>query len=192
MGMQKPLEITYHNMQPSDWIEAEIRERVGKLEKISDRLTGVRVSLELLHRQHRTGNIYEVHIDMTVPRDELVVSRTPHRPKERYANADLRTSIREAFEAAERQLIEYKEQLRGDVKVHEPMFQGQVSQIDPGGEFGFILTNEGTQLYFHRNSLLEGEFEKLRRGDPVHYVASDGDTGPTAKKVWTGSEERMD
>ena len=135
-----------------------------------------------------TGNVYEVHIDMLVPGDELVVSKAPHKAKERYSNPDIRTSVREAFQAAERQLVDYKEQLRGDVKLHEPLFQGQVSEIDPKGEFGFVLTKEGNQLYFHRNSVMEGDWGKLRRGATVHYVEATGDTGPTASKVWVGSE----
>lgn len=44
-------------------------------------------------------------------------------------------------------------------------------------------TAEGGLLYFHRNSLLSGDFDKLRRGDEVHYVEDAGDTGPTASKV---------
>jgi len=78
------------------------------------------------------------------------------------------------------------------VKTREPMFQGQVAQLDPTADHGFILTNEGTQLYFHRNSLLDADFAKLKRGDAVHYIASDGDTGPTASKVWLGPDYHWD
>ena len=113
--------------------------------------------------------------------------------KQKYAHPDVRTSVRDAFEAAERQLKDYKEQLRGDVKVHEPMFQGQISQLYPQEDYGFILTNTGTQLYFHRNSLLGGaEFDKLTRGMAVHYIEDVGDTGPIATKVWLGPEHHMD
>jgi ribosome-associated translation inhibitor RaiA/cold shock CspA family protein len=192
--LQTPLEIAFHNCSPSEAVEAAIRERVTKLERIYDRLTSCRVSVEALHNQHRNGNVYEVHIDMLVPGGELVVSRTPHKAKERYASPDVYTSVRDAFEAAERQLIDYKEQLRGDVKTsaEQNLFQGQVAEIDPAGEFGFILTKEGNQLYFHRNALLDGEWEKLRRGTVVHYVEKAGDTGPTAAKVWLGPEHTLD
>jgi cold shock CspA family protein len=60
---------------------------------------------------------------------------------------------------------------------------GQVADIDPDGDFGFVLTNTGGRLYFHRNSVLAGDFAKLRRGDEVYYVEEAGDTGPTASKV---------
>jgi cold shock CspA family protein len=45
------------------------------------------------------------------------------------------------------------------------------------------MTKEGGLLYFHRNSMLSGNFDELRRGDEVHYVEDTGDTGPVASKV---------
>ncbi|HEX6980598.1 MAG TPA: HPF/RaiA family ribosome-associated protein [Alphaproteobacteria bacterium] len=190
--MQIPLEITFHNMPSSDALEAEIRKRVAKLEKIYPRIVGCRVSVESLHRQHRTGNEYEVHVVIMVPGQDLVVSRTPHKAKKRYTQPDVFTSVRDSFEAAERQLKDFKEVQRGDVKPQVPMFQGQVSQIYPDADHGFILTNTGSQLYFHRNSVMNNGFDSLRKGDPVHYVESVGDTGPTASKVWRGPEHHLD
>jgi len=60
---------------------------------------------------------------------------------------------------------------------------GHVAEIPPDEDFGFLLTASGSLLYFHRNSLLTGDFERLKRGDEVHYVEGLGDTGPTATKV---------
>ncbi len=77
--MQVPLEISFHNSASSEWIETEIRERAAKLEKIYPRLVGCRVSVEALHQQHRTGNVYDVHIGLIVPGGELAVRREPHR-----------------------------------------------------------------------------------------------------------------
>ncbi len=190
--MQTPLEITFHNMQPSETVEAEIRKRAAKLEKMYERLVGCRVSVEGLHKQHRTGNVYEVHIEMMVPGQNLVVSREPHKAKERYANPDVYTSIRDAFKSAERQLNDFKQRQRGDVKPHDAMFQGQVSQLYPDEDHGFILTHTGTQLYFHRNSVMNNGFDLLKKGDAVHFVETVGDTGPIASKVWRGPEHHMD
>jgi cold shock CspA family protein/ribosome-associated translation inhibitor RaiA len=190
--MQSPLEIAFHNLPSSEWIEQAIREHVGKLEKIYPRLVGCRVSVEGLHKQHRTGNIYEVHIDLRLPGGALAVSREPHHAKEKYAHPDLRRSLRDAFAAAERRLKEYKARQAGEVQVHEAMIQGQVAMVAPEDDHGFILTGEGTQLYFHRNSLMNVALEDLKRGDVVHYVAADGDTGPIARKVWRGAEHDLD
>jgi ribosome-associated translation inhibitor RaiA/cold shock CspA family protein len=182
--MERPLEITFHNLPSSDAVEAEIRKHVAKLEKLHDRIIGCRVSVELLHRQHRTGKVFDVHITLSLPGTDVAVSREPHRAHDKYAHPDVHTSLRDAFAAAERQLKDLKQRQQGDAEVHEVPFQGQVSQLFESEDYGFILTNEGVQLHFHRNSLMDADFAALKRGDLVRYVAGDGDTGPTAKKVW--------
>ncbi len=184
--MEEPLEIAFHNVEPSDTLEAEIRERFAKLEKLYDRLTSCRVSVEGLHKQHRTGNVYEVHIELRVPGEDVVVSREPHHARERYTDPDVNVALRDAFKTAERRLTEFKRKQRGEVKAHEDdaLFAGQVSQLYPNEDHGFLLTHEGTQLYFHRNSLVQRDFDALQVGDRVHFVQITGDTGPIASKVW--------
>jgi cold shock CspA family protein len=182
--MERPLEIAFHNMSTSESLESEIRAHVEKLERRFGRLIGCRVSVEALHQQHQTGNVYEVHIIMSVPGQDLAVSREPHRAKERYANPDVRTSMRDAFKAAERQLEAWKGRKREDTSPPSgSALGGQVAQIVPEGDHGFILTNTGTQLYFHRDSVTNGRFQDLKRGDLVHYVEEEGDAGPVAAKV---------
>ncbi len=191
--MDTNLEIAFHNMDTQPELETYIRERAEKVEKLFDRLVGMRVAVEATHRQHKTGNVYDVHIELMVPGQDIVVSRKPNKAKERYANPDARTSIRDAFEAAERQLKEYKDKLRRDVKTHDPEQPGRVAQLYPNEDHGFIITNTGTQLYFHRNSCLNVNLDELKTGDPVKYVETTGDTGPTASKVWraAGSDTEL-
>lgn len=185
--MERPLDIAFHNMEPSPTIEAEIRQHVEKLEKRYDNLIGCRVSVEALHQQHQTGNVHEVHVVLSVPGRDLAVSREPQKAKERYANPNIRTSLRDAFKAAERQLESFKGKQREDTtKPGASAVLGQVTLIEPGQDHGFILTNTGTQLYFHRDSVTDGRFEDLREGDRVHYVEEAGDVGPTATKVRVG------
>lgn len=182
--MDTNLEIAFHNMAPIPEIETYIRERAEKLERLYDRMVGMRVAVEHQHRQHRTGNIYDVHIELMVPGNDLVVSRQLHKAKERYANPDVRTSVRDAFEAAERQLKDYKAKQRNEIKTHEPEVPGRIDQLSPEEDHGFLVTGGGARLYFHRNSCLNVALEDLKPGDPVKYIESLGDTGPTAAKVW--------
>src|ERR1041384_7569684 len=102
--MDTPLEIAFHMLTPSPSLEQEIRKRVAKLERLYPRLAGCRVAIEAPHKQHRTGNIYEAHIELHVPGGKLVASREPHRPKQRFAKPNAYVSVREAFKAAEAQL----------------------------------------------------------------------------------------
>ena len=190
--MEEPLEIAFHNLDPSEALEADIRARFAKLEKLYDRLTTCRVSVEALHKQHRTGNVYECHINMLVPGGELAVSKQPKKVKDRFQNPDVYTSVREAFKAAERQLIDHKRQLKEEVTPHQPLFQGQVAEMHVDEEYGYLLTAEGALLYFNRAAVLAGDFDQYQRGDVVHYIQGEGETGPTAVKVWRGSEHDMD
>lgn len=182
--MDRPLEVAFHNLQPSSTIEAELRRHVEKLERRFDHLIGCRVSVEKLHNQHRTGNLFEIHIVLSVPGRDLAVSRQPHKAKERFANPDIHVSIREAFDAAERQLEAFKGKIRSDTATPSgSALTGQVTLIEPGVDHGFILNSVGSQLYFHRDSVTNGRFEALKEGDMVHYVEGEGDAGPIATKV---------
>ena len=186
--MDTPVEIVFHNMPSSPAVEQEIRDRVEKLDRMYNHLIGCRVSVEHLHRQHRTGNVYEVHIELRVPGEDVVVSREPHHARERYSDPDVNVALRDAFKTAERRLVEFKRKQRGDVKVHESdaFFVGQVSQLYPNEDHGFLLTHEGTQLYFHRNSLVQRDFDELQVGDRVHFVQMNRRHRPDRKQGLAG------
>lgn len=104
------LQIVFHNMKPSAALRAEIKKRVAKLEKLYGRLIGCRVSVEAQHRQHRTGNVHEVHIEIDAPGKRIVVSHEPHHLSERHRKATTRDSIHDAFKTAEEQLKDFKDQ----------------------------------------------------------------------------------
>jgi ribosome-associated translation inhibitor RaiA/cold shock CspA family protein len=188
--MQVPVEIAFHNMESSPWAEQEIRKRIKKLEKIYDRLISCRVRVD--QRTKTGGGTIPpvVRIEMGIPgRKDLVVAHEPDHLQRKFQTPDLHNAIHEAFRIAEDQLGELKKQREGRSRTRdaqhdaENQFLGQVAERNPEQDFGFLLTKEGGLLYFHRNSVLSGDFEKLRQGDEVYYVEDVGDTGPTAVKV---------
>jgi ribosome-associated translation inhibitor RaiA/cold shock CspA family protein len=186
--MQVPLEVAFHNVDSSEWAEQEIRERVADLEKIYDRLTSCRVRVDQRAKNNNGTIPPVVHIELGIPgRPDLVVSHEPDHLMRKYQRPDLHKAINEAFRIAERRLVDLKKQRDGRTKGphHDGPNQalGQIAEIDPGGEFGFLLTKEGALLYFHRNAMLSGDFDDLRRGHEVYYVDAMGDTGPIASKV---------
>jgi len=188
-SMQMPLEIAFHNIAHADWAENEIRARVADLEAIYGRLISCRVRVDQRATSRSDAVPPVVRIEMGIPgRQDLVVAHEPEHLQRKFQRPDLRNAINEAFRIAERRLTELKEQREGRTKDFqhddEHHFLGQIAELTQGQDFGFLLTKEGTLLYFHRNSLLIGDFEKLKRGDKVRYVEAMGDTGPTARKVW--------
>lgn len=186
--MDVPLEIAFHNVDKSKPAEEEIRARVADLERVYGRLISCRVRVE--QRAVNPSNTIPpvVHIELGLPgRKHFLISHEPEHLLRKYKHPDLHHAIVEAFRLAERKLLDIKEQRNGRSKNghHAPGLQslGQVADITPGQDFGFLMTKEGGLLYFHRNALLCGDFDELKRGDEVHYVENAGDTGPVASKV---------
>jgi len=186
--LQVPLEIAFHNIESSEWAEQEIRARVADLERIYGRLISCRVRIDQ-RAKDLSGTIPPVvHIELGIPgRNDLVVSHEPEHLLRKYRHPDLHKAINEAFRIAERQLLDLKEQRDGRTKAsdHDAENQslGQIAEITPEQDFGFLLTKEGGLLYFHRNALLSGDFDQLERGQDVYYNEDMGDTGPIATKV---------
>jgi cold shock CspA family protein len=46
-----------------------------------------------------------------------------------------------------------------------------------------IQTSDGREIYFHRNSLVGAEFDKLEVGTEVRFVEDLGEEGPRATTV---------
>ena len=175
--LQVPLEIAFHNIDSSEWAEQEVRARVTDLEKLYDRLVSCRVRIDQ-RAKDRTGAIPPVvHIELGIPgRPDLVVSHEPEHLLRKYQHPDLRKAIHEAFRIAERQLLALKAKRDGRTKVgdHDTENQslGQIAEVTPEQDFGFLMTKEGGLLYFHRNALLNGDIDDLKRGDGTGHPAS--------------------
>lgn len=101
--MKLPLEITFRNVLRTDELEQRIRTKAAKLDQFFDRIMACRVVVEAPHRHQQKGNVYQVHIELSVPGDEIVVNR--HCQDEEHT--DLQVCIRDAFQAAQRQLRAY-------------------------------------------------------------------------------------
>lgn len=108
--MQVPLQITFRHMAPSPALEARIRERAEELEQFFDRITSCRVVVEPGQRRHQQGNLYEVHIDLTVPGREIAVGRDSGA---NHAHEDAHVAVRDAFDSARRLLEDHARRSRG-------------------------------------------------------------------------------
>ena len=63
------------------------------------------------------------------------------------------------------------------------MAKGTIARLMDRG-FGFIKTEDGTDLFFHRNELDGVEFSSLREGQEVEFEKGQGrDNRPAAVKV---------
>jgi cold shock CspA family protein len=113
-----------------------------------------------------------------VPGDKLVADREPDA---HHAYTDVYVAIRDAFDTIRRQLEDYERRGRRQVKAHEVPHHGRVIELNP--EDGRIETPEGRLVYFHRASLVGGDFDALETGTEVRFDEEMGDRGPQASTV---------
>ncbi len=180
--MQLPLQVTFRDMPRSEAVEARIREKADKLAKFYDRIISCRVVVQAPHLHHHQGKLFSVRIDVTVPHGELVVSRDHH---DDHSHEDVYVALRDSFNAAERQIKSYARKQRREVKSHNGPPVGRVAELNPALDFGTISTDDGREIYFHRNSVLNGAFDRLAIGATVRYAEERGERGPQASTVQT-------
>jgi cold shock CspA family protein/ribosome-associated translation inhibitor RaiA len=165
--MQEPLRIAFRNLKSSPVIEEQIHQRVAELERFFDHIIGCSVVVELHHRHQRQGGIFHIRIEIFVPGRQIVVRREP---PEHQAHEELPLAVHDAFDAARRQLQDYARVMRADVKTHEAPTIGRIARLFVEKDYGFLVTDNGDEVYLHRNAVLGRGFDKLQVGDKVRYV----------------------
>ena len=190
--MKVPLQITFRQMKRSEALVERIKERVAHLEHFCNSIIGCRVVVEFLNRRHQQGNLFQCHIELKVPRTKIISGRDAGLNG---AHEDPYVVIRDAFDACERQLEAYMDDRRTRVHLYrretEAAQHARVSRILRGdGEYGFLITPEGREIYFHKNSVLNKHFDHLKVGTAVRFVEELGENGPQASTVDVVSLDR--
>ena len=114
--MEKPLQITFRGLEPSEAVQARIRAKAQELERFAPQIISCHVTVQAPPGHQHRGGSYTVHVDVRVPTGELVVSREHGRD---HAHEDVYVAVRDAFNAVVRQLEDYRRRQRGQVKQHE-------------------------------------------------------------------------
>ncbi len=140
--MTMPLTITFPKSKPSPWLEAEIRTRVDRLALVCADLRSCRVVVDIPHRRHQRGNRFSVRLELSVPGEDLAITRDANlhatakdmdesqwskRLDVEGTRRDIRLVLGETFDAARRRLRDYVKVRRHEVKQHvEPRRRGPV------------------------------------------------------------------
>jgi cold shock CspA family protein len=179
--MQVPLQIVFEHMGHSDALEAAVRKEADRLERFYDRITSARVVIGRPQHRHHKGDTYSVRVHLALPGGKHIdISRDPAATGR---HEDAYVTIRDAFDAAGRQLQDHARKLDGEVKTHDPAPHGTINELLPERDHGFITTSDGREIYFHRNSVIGAQFEQLEIGQEVRFSEAIGDKGPQATSV---------
>ncbi len=151
---------------------ADIEARMAEL---NPSLGAVHARVTLTQHDHRKGDdSHEVVIVVQIP---------GHTVTARKRAGTFEEAIRAAFEALDVELEKIQEKrATHQVRVTAPRARGVVNKLFPDEGYGFILLEDGTDVYFHRNAVHGLEFEHLD-GMEVNLNVELGEKGPQATTV---------
>src|SRR3954462_11054938 len=180
--MQVAPEVIFKGIDRSAWVENYVAERLGHLEKFLQDITRCHVTLAREQSSQKKGNRYSVMVEVRMPRQHDLAVRKQKQIHD--MQTQLPAVINEAFGAMEKQLKKTKALRRHEEKRHDREPRGLVAKLFAEEGYGFIRTLDGTQeLYFHRNSVLHDDFERLSVGTEFSFAPEEGEMGPQASSV---------
>ena len=172
------LQVEGRNLEIRKAWHEKIEDEKQRLERHHPGLVhNLRVTIEETS-SHKEGG-YDIRVVASVPTDTVVVKRK---------GTNVRPLLVEAFDTLGLQLKEFQRKRRQSVKVTETAATvaggfGVIKSLFPFESYGFIVSQEGQEVYFHENSLKDVLFNQLAEGDAVRYGEGEGDKGPTAAWV---------
>lgn len=178
-------EVTYRGIDKSEAIDNLIHQKMAKLEQVCDHISSCHVVVEKAQERPRNKSPYRVRLDITIPPGHELVAESSLAVGKQYVGLD--TVIRDAFDKAWRQVRDLSRQQREhDVAQTSEDVQDSVALVTklfPEQDYGFIKTLGGEDIYFHRNSVIHNDFERLEIGTGVRFEAVEGEQGLQASTV---------
>lgn len=179
--MKLPTEIAFRGMDADTRLKQLVDHHVRRLDHVADGLMSCRVAIERRPRPIRSGAPYHVRVEVKMaPDGDLVVRKTGD--AERTEAIPATTVLKDAFHAMERRVREETERRRYNIKSHD-VPRAFVERVFPEEGYGFVRTEDGEEVYVHRNAVLHHDFERLRPGTAVRIEAASGRKGPQATSV---------
>lgn len=162
-----PLQIAFRNIDLSPAIEARVRTAARKLARFHSRITSCRAVVAAPEKHHHRKRLFVVRLSLAVPGGTIWINRGSQL---NLAHTDVYVAIRDAFNAAVRRLEDFVRRHDSKVKHHEPEPHGVVSLMNRDEGYGFIATQAGDEVYFHRTSVVDDAFKRLKRGAKVRFT----------------------
>lgn len=171
------LQVEGRNLEIRKTWQDKIEEEKERLDRHHPGLVHhLRVSIEETSG-HKAGG-HEVRLVASVPNDTVVVKRK---------GETVRPLLVEAFDTLGLQLKELQRKRRQNTKEPEGAAAGPstgtIKSLFPYESYGFLMTANGQEVYFHENALKDVAMAQLAEGDEVRFGEGEGDKGPTAAWV---------
>ncbi len=162
-------------------MSAAIEKYIDKLEEYSKDLMHCEVVVTAPHRHHHKGKIFHINIRIHTRNGDIIVN---HQPEKNAAHEDFYVSLRTpsgplaGLSKITRASCAHRRKTADTVP--RPAV---VRRLFAAEDYGFLETHDGREIYFHRNSLVNGDFDKLEVGMKVTFTEKMGENGPQASTV---------
>ena len=173
--MDIEIQTQHVDLQP-EW-RALIDDRLSRL--LERYPTLIRVHVTLKHGRHHLHGAEEVDIIATCPGATVRAAKQEE---------EMRDALHAALDVLERELAAHHEERRHFGKPPGPRPSGTIARVFKDRGYGFIVTDAGEEIYFHRNALHELDFASAQPGLPVEFEIERGRRGPQASRVFPVGE----
>ena len=161
------------------WLDKIEDEKAKLIRHYASLVLHLRVAIESTSNYKEGG--FEVRVVASVPNDTVVVKRKGEK---------VHPLLVEAFDVLGLQLKEMvrkKQDLKKGVKVQGAVLGGNgsgiIKKLFPLDSYGFIVTPDEQEIYFHENVLKDVVMDELKEGDSVMFSVTEGEMGPQATFV---------
>lgn len=107
--MNSDTQVVFRGIDHSSAVEEAVQRRADKLERYTDQIQSLRVTLESPHNNHHKGKVFHVGVEAFIPNHDIVVNHEQH---DKHSHEDIYVAIRDTFDAVERQIKEVYEKQR--------------------------------------------------------------------------------
>lgn len=178
--MQKPPTIIYRNTDRSGVIDGVVYGQVEKLESICDQIIDRKVVIETMEVPGRDHPLVQVDVEISVPGKKETLT---YKPRESHAHEDIFIALNDVFDDMQRQLQEYMQHTESKTRKSKALMTGVVCEIFPEMNYGKIMTSDGHEVYFHRDSVEGDTFTTLKPDSVVQFKEITGLLGRQASMV---------
>lgn len=182
--MKTGVEISFHGMDSSPAVEAKVHERLERLEHHFGRLISFRAVIDAPHRSQHQGKHFDIKLEARGPAATFLINREPGDDRR---HEDVYVALHDAFDALERKIRAWSKTHAGRPEVHMAPLQGRIVELRPDKDFGQIALTDGRLVYFHRNSVIDADFDMLSVNSTVTLsldeAVDEDEKGPHATSV---------
>lgn len=124
-----PIRVTFRNLDRSRALETRIRRWAERLVPLGSEIIDCEVVLEALSRSPQRPRLFRARVELAVPGNDIIASSDVH---DEEAARDPFAAVRQALEAAERQLLDRSDRQRA--RPEPDRWPSEVVTEEPGAD----------------------------------------------------------